>query len=142
MESLRLQMTGYLSKYMTPEKSKNFEDKLWISFCKKYPNATETLYTIQMKNYLIGLESGTFDPEDLSIIDNVHALDNNRWKEFNDLKKHQREFEESAVATTDLFKCGRCKQRKCVYTTAQIRSSDESATIFVECIACGLRWKQ
>lgn len=142
MEPLRLQMTQYLNVYMTPESSSEFEKKLWDSFIKKFPDPTETLYIIQMKNYLIGLESGTFNPSELHTMDNIHSLDPQRWKEFNDLKQHTKEFEESAIATTDLFQCNRCKKRECIYTTAQTRSADESATLFIECIACGLRWKQ
>jgi transcription elongation factor S-II len=44
-------------------------------------------------------------------------------------------------ATTDQFKCARCKQRKCSYTELQTRSCDEPATIFVNCHGCGNRWR-
>lgn len=40
------------------------------------------------------------------------------------------------IQTTDVFQCGRCKQNNCVYTEAQTRSCDESATIFVKCMNC------
>ena len=40
------------------------------------------------------------------------------------------------VQTTDLYKCPRCKQRKCVFAEVQTRASDESATIFVKCVNC------
>ncbi|KAF2072476.1 hypothetical protein CYY_006208 [Polysphondylium violaceum] len=44
-------------------------------------------------------------------------------------------------ATTDQFKCGKCKQRKCTYRQLQTRSADEPATTFVTCINCNHRWK-
>ncbi len=50
--------------------------------------------------------------------------------------------DESDYSTTDLFQCSRCKNRKTSYYTAQIRSGDESATIFITCRVCNLNWRQ
>ncbi|KAJ3181075.1 RNA polymerase II elongation factor [Gaertneriomyces sp. JEL0708] len=44
-------------------------------------------------------------------------------------------------ATTDMFQCGKCKQRKCKYFQMQTRSADEPMTTFVTCLACGNKWK-
>ena len=44
-------------------------------------------------------------------------------------------------ASTDAFKCGKCKQRKCTYYQLQTRSADEPMTTFVTCLNCGNRWK-
>jgi len=46
------------------------------------------------------------------------------------------------VSKTDQFKCGKCKKRECSYYELQIRSADESATLFITCLNCGARWKQ
>lgn len=46
-----------------------------------------------------------------------------------------------AVAETDMFQCGRCKERKCTYSQLQTRSCDEPMTTFVHCTVCGNRWK-
>ncbi|KAK7576037.1 hypothetical protein V9T40_012323 [Parthenolecanium corni] len=43
--------------------------------------------------------------------------------------------------TTDLLKCGKCKQKNCTYTQVQTRSADEPMTTFVLCNHCGNRWK-
>jgi transcription elongation factor S-II len=56
--------------------------------------------------------------------------------------QHKKDIKQLPIATSDLFLCNRCKERKCIYHTAQTRSADESATIFIECINCGLHWKQ
>lgn len=42
---------------------------------------------------------------------------------------------------TEMFVCGKCKQKKCTYTQLQTRSSDEPMTTFVYCMNCGNRWK-
>lgn len=44
-------------------------------------------------------------------------------------------------AETDMFKCGKCGQRKTRYYQMQTRSADEPMTTFVTCLNCGNRWK-
>ncbi len=44
-------------------------------------------------------------------------------------------------ASTDQFRCGKCKKKECSYAEAQTRSADEACTIFVLCLNCGHRWK-
>lgn len=46
-----------------------------------------------------------------------------------------------ASADTDMFQCGKCKQKKCTYSQLQTRSCDEPMTTFVTCTVCGNRWK-
>ncbi|PNH08820.1 Transcription elongation factor A protein 1 [Tetrabaena socialis] len=45
------------------------------------------------------------------------------------------------TASTDMFQCGRCKQRKTTYYQLQTRSADEPMTTFVTCVNCQARWK-
>ena len=42
---------------------------------------------------------------------------------------------------TDMFRCGKCRERKCTYYQMQTRSADEPMTVFVRCTVCGNRWK-
>ncbi|KAI8816500.1 transcription elongation factor S-II [Fimicolochytrium jonesii] len=44
-------------------------------------------------------------------------------------------------AETDMFQCGKCKQRRTKYFQMQTRSADEPMTTFVTCLNCGHRWK-
>jgi hypothetical protein len=47
---------------------------------------------------------------------------------------------ESAQAETDMYKCGKCRGRKCTYFQMQT-SADEPMTTFVTCVNCGNHWK-
>ena len=63
------------------------------------------------------------------IIDDIH-------------KKEEAVKNNKNISTTDQFKCGKCKKRECSYYELQIRSADESATLFITCLNCGAHWKQ
>lgn len=45
------------------------------------------------------------------------------------------------TAPDGAYTCGKCKSRKTVYTSMQIRSADEPMTNFVRCLNCGKSWK-
>lgn len=66
-----------------------------------------------------------------------------RWREALDTRaKRERSFHDTRqAAKTDLFRCGKCKKRECSYYEMQVRSADESSTIFVSCLNCGNRWR-
>jgi DNA-directed RNA polymerase subunit M/transcription elongation factor TFIIS len=44
-------------------------------------------------------------------------------------------------SSTGLFYCGKCKSYNTMHWELQTRSSDESATIYVQCLDCMKRWK-
>ncbi|KAI9102467.1 transcription factor S-II, central domain-containing protein [Phlyctochytrium arcticum] len=64
-----------------------------------------------------------------------------------EMEKAMKESLEEAVtaadtqAETDMFQCGKCKQRKTKYFQMQTRSADEPMTTFVTCVHCGNKWK-
>ncbi len=43
---------------------------------------------------------------------------------------------------TDIFKCGKCKQKECSFYQKQTRSSDEPMTTFITCDLCGHEWRE
>jgi DNA-directed RNA polymerase subunit M/transcription elongation factor TFIIS len=65
------------------------------------------------------------------------------WKEMTEDKKTRvdNKYFPKIKASTDKFKCGKCKSKECTYYQLQTRSADEPMTTFVTCISCGNRWK-
>lgn len=65
------------------------------------------------------------------------------WEELISLKKirDENKYEPKLEASTDNFKCSKCKSKKCTYYQLQTRSADEPMTTFVNCLDCGNRWK-
>ena len=56
-------------------------------------------------------------------------------------KKELEEYNKNNKASTDIFKCSKCKKRKCTVSEKQVRAGDEPATTFVECQECGHSWR-
>ncbi|XP_075663471.1 transcription elongation factor TFIIS-like [Castanea sativa] len=57
------------------------------------------------------------------------------------LKRCVHDANEEDKATTDMFQCSRCRERKCTYYQLQTRSADEPMTTYVTCVKCSKRWK-
>jgi DNA-directed RNA polymerase subunit M/transcription elongation factor TFIIS len=51
-------------------------------------------------------------------------------------KKEYKEWRENSIAYSDVYQCGKCKERKCKVTQLQTRSADEGATIYISCMVC------
>ena len=58
------------------------------------------------------------------------------WSELLELKKirDENKYEPKLEASTDDFKCWKCKSKKCTYYQLQTRSADEPMTTFVSCL--------
>ena len=119
-------------------------------FKKIYINKARTLYiNLDNKSYINNISlikkifTNKFDLKNIAFM-NYQELFPEHWKELLD-EKYKREiaiYEDKPEAMTDMFKCGRCKQRECTYYELQTRSADEAMTIFITCLSCGNRWRQ
>lgn len=72
-----------------------------------------------------------------------HELLPEKWNEHLE-KKNKRDdniCNSKQIAKTDMFKCSKCKKRECSYYELQVRSADESMTVFITCLNCGHRWR-
>jgi DNA-directed RNA polymerase subunit M/transcription elongation factor TFIIS len=58
-----------------------------------------------------------------------------RWAEILNIRKY-REDKENNIATTDLYKCRKCGERKAKISQMQIRCADEPTSTFVTCLVC------
>jgi transcription elongation factor S-II len=125
--------------------------KAWSNtiFKNMYTNKSRSILTNLDKDSYVGnsrlvqrLNDKEFKPHELPFMDMVNVFPE-RWKDVLDmrLKQEQNFYNSKQVAKTDMFKCGRCKKRECSYYELQIRSADESSTIFVSCLNCGNRWR-
>ena len=67
----------------------------------------------------------------------------NKWDNLIQDKKirDENKYEPKLEASTDDFKCLKCKSKKCTYYQLQTRSADEPMTTYVNCLDCGNRWK-
>lgn len=113
-------------------------------FVQIYINRFKSFYLNLIKkgdfyNKIITKEIKTLDYEKI----NHQIMEKEKWhilienKKIRDEKKYNTEVE----ASTDNFKCRKCKSNKCTYYQLQTRSADEPMTTFVQCINCGNRWK-
>jgi DNA-directed RNA polymerase subunit M/transcription elongation factor TFIIS len=142
MDSLRLTAVEYLKEYTT--NPKDVEETIFQKVQLNLKNSINMsgVYKMYIKTYLEGFKSKTFTEEQCFQPHTLHDINKPRWNKFIELNNHKKQMKQVQLKTTDMFKCNRCKERKCIYTTAQTRSADESATIFIECVNCGLKWKQ
>ena len=82
--------------------------------------------------------NGSLSPQIIAFL-SPEQLHPAKWVEI--IKKQQYRIDkEQNMATTDLYQCKKCKERKCVVTRAQIRSLDEATTTIVCCQICSNLW--
>uniref|UniRef100_A0A6C0ACE0 TFIIS-type domain-containing protein n=1 Tax=viral metagenome TaxID=1070528 RepID=A0A6C0ACE0_9ZZZZ len=63
------------------------------------------------------------------------------WEKIIQKREYQKNKAEN-LASTDLYKCYKCGERKCKVTQMQTRSADEPMTTFVNCLVCGFTFKK
>ena len=97
-------------------------------------------YNLNANNYIIEkIKNKEIDIKDLPYLD-PSELNPEYWKKIKERKEHI-EHKKNNMATTDLYECKKCKQRKSVTWQLQTRSADEPMTTFVRCVNCGFTFK-
>lgn len=85
------------------------------------------------------IKKNKLDYKELAFIDPVD-INPEYWQPIVD-KLKLREDKVKNIATTDMFRCGKCKEKRCTVMQLQTRSADEPMTVFVTCQECGHSFK-
>lgn len=132
--------------YSIQEAGKRNIIKKWEnpSFLNLYIDRLRTVYMNMQSNreLVASIKEGKVEPQQLAFMTHQQFCPQ-KWKSLIEqkLKRDASKFMTNIQASTDVYQCKRCKSRKCVYYEQQIRSADESMTIFVTCLDCGKQWK-
>lgn len=106
-------------------------------------NLDQTGY-IKNTNLITRVNNNEFKPHQLPFM-SYDVTFPELWKETIEKKKKREEsvYEDKIIASTTLYRCGRCGGRECSYFEKQTRSCDEPTTVFLTCLnpACGNKWK-
>jgi len=100
-----------------------------------------------IKNYYLlpKVLGGDIIPEQL-VEFKPQKLNPAKWQKHVDRLAHEAQVASSNQAdqghTSDLFKCGKCKQSKVTYFQLQTRGADEPMTTFITCTNCGNHWQE
>lgn len=85
--------------------------------------------------------SGDITPEQLPTLTD-QELYPPKWQKIKDKRLREIKVEnEQKIATTDIYKCGKCGKRETTFYQLQTRSMDEPTTSFINCVNCGHKWK-
>ena len=125
--------------------------KKWMNeyFVQLYVNRCRTIYLnlnkksyVNNKNLLKQLKKNKIKSYEIAFMSH-QELCPEKWKQLIDekIKRDKSKYEINMEASTDQFKCFKCKKNKCTYYELQTRSADEPMTTFVSCLNCGNRWK-
>lgn len=87
---------------------------------------------------------GEFEPLEILELTPEQMASDARQMENEEIKQKALFNSERAAApkaSTNEFRCGRCKKKECTYYQMQTRSADEPMTTFVTCVNCNNHWK-
>jgi len=126
---------------------KNWENnkfkKVYINKCVSIISNLDNKLYLKNKSLYKRLKDGNFLPHEIPYL-SLQEIYPEKWNYIIDdiHKKEEATMNNKNISKTDQFKCGKCKKRECSYYELQIRSADESATLFITCLNCGAHWKQ
>lgn len=115
-------------------------EKLAIQKCIKYLE----INGIDIKNLIMLISNNELTLEKLSNIEDKDIYEDIYYKNCKELDIFFKKEQEGNTlkATTDMYTCRKCREKKCSYYELQIRSSDEPMTKFIKCCNCGYEWRQ
>ena len=113
-------------------------------FVQIYMDRMRSIINNLIKNEILlqQLKNETTKAQDIAFMTH-YEMSPEKWKTMLLVKseKDKGKFETNIEASTDTFTCRKCRGNKTTYYQLQIRSADEPATTFINCIDCGNKWK-
>jgi DNA-directed RNA polymerase subunit M/transcription elongation factor TFIIS len=135
MEATRDEIRSMLNKYMSEDYSFQLEQEIYETISHLKYSCVENVYYCKAVEIITAIENGA-EPSVLLAQKSMMDLQPDKWET---LKQKDRSLKMKLenLATTDNYKCPKCKKRKATVTQVQTRSADEPATTFVRCMECG-----
>jgi DNA-directed RNA polymerase subunit M/transcription elongation factor TFIIS len=119
--------------------------KQWESqfFVELYKSKCRSVYSNLSEEVLSRVIADEIKPHEIAFMTH-QQLDPAKWKPMIDtlMKREASKYETFTQAMTDMYTCSKCKSKRTIYRSAQVRSADEPETIFVTCLDCGKKWKR
>jgi DNA-directed RNA polymerase subunit M/transcription elongation factor TFIIS len=109
-----------------------------------YETKMEDIYRLLTSNettlFFTNLKNGKIDPTKIGLMrpDELNPDNYDKIKK----KKQLEEYNQQNQATSNMYTCKKCKNKKCQVTQRQTRSADESATSFIKCMECDFEWSK
>jgi len=90
---------------------------------------------VETDYFIKNLKNGKIEASKVGFM-NPDELNPDKYKKI--LKKQElEEYKKNNQATSSVFECKKCKNRKCQVVQRQTRAADEPATTIVTCMECG-----
>lgn len=150
----RQEIQKFLEKKFDKKISKTIEESIY-EFAETYSETQGTPFLIEQiyqdkadelicqfennSKLIKDIKNGEIDAESIASL-KPQELNPEKYEKITK-KKELEEYNKNNKASTDIFKCSKCKKRKCTVTEKQVRAGDEPATTFVECQECGNSWR-
>lgn len=142
-ESIYKWCVSYLTKKMIndPKNHENIKKLYTKKFFQIYLNLIPN--NVTKNDYLIGeILSGNIQIENVVNLNKLELFPKTWEKIIEEKKKIDAiKYSIKEEATTDEYRCKKCKKNRCTYYQRQTRSGDESMTTFITCVECNNKWR-
>lgn len=138
------EVSGYAKqKSIYPNWDNKIFRRFYVNKVVSIANNLDQSSFIKNSTIISKLESGEFDIEKIASM-NCQEIFPDNWQKLIEKKKETENilYLRKPVATTDSYKCSRCKSTKAEYFELQTRSCDEPTTLFLTCLNCNKQWKE
>lgn len=130
---MREKTVNMFTKYMDQAEAQHLEKSIYETAAAHESKVVDNVYYCKVLDIVDALESGRMT-EGMATA-SPQELRPDVWEPL--IKKEQlMSMKLENLATTDTYKCPKCKKRRCTVTQVQTRSADEPMTTLVKCTEC------